>query len=165
MLRDAYPNYQFILAGVDNLGDDFYRASTKLELPPIIYNETYALLQQSDAAVVASGTATLETALLRIPQVVCYDIGGGKFVYKLYEMFMVNVKYASLVNLIMDKVVVKELLQHLFNLKNLKEELHLLLEDDVYRQEMLASYDVIISKLGGEGASQKTAKSIIELAR
>ena len=165
LLMQAYPNYQFVLAGVDNLGDEFYQSSSDIALPPIIYNETYALLQHAEAAVVASGTATLETALLRVPQVVCYDVGGGKFAYKLYELFMIKVKYASLVNLIMDKLVVKELLQHHFNLKALKQELHLLLEDKDYRQQMLADYDEIIDKLGGEGASLKTAKSIISIAK
>lgn len=160
-VREHFPNYQFVLAGVDNLGDDFYAKRAKAELPPIIYDETYALITHSDAALVASGTATLETALLRTPQAVCYDVGGGVFAYKLYEYLMIKVKYASLVNLLMDKLVVKEFLQHHFNLKNLVEELDHLLHDQAYRQEMLDNYDTIIKELGGEGASATTAKSII----
>ncbi len=164
-LREDFPNHLFILAGVDNLGDQLYQSVGGQDLPPIIYNETYSVLQHADAALVASGTATLETALLRIPQVVCYDFGGGKFAYSIYANFLVKVKYASLVNLIMDRLVVKELLQHQFNLKNLREELHLLLEDQNYRQQMLDNYDRIIQKLGGEGASEKTARSIVALCQ
>lgn len=162
-LQEKFSGYQFILAGVDNLGHDFYKEVVKGDMPSTIYNETYAILQHSEAAMVASGTATLETALLRIPQAVCYDIGGGKFAYKLYEAFMIKVKYASLVNLIMDKMVVKELLQHFFTLTNLSQELDRLLNDNAYRQEMLSNYDKVIEKLGGEGASEKTAESIINL--
>ena len=162
-LRSKYPAYQFILAGVDNIGDAFYHKVTPSDLPPIIYNETYGLLHFSEAALVASGTATLETALLRTPQVVCYNLGGGKLVYMLYKALMIKVKFVSLVNLILDKLVVKELLQHQFNVKNLDEELYLLLNDKGYRYQMLQDYSMIIKKLGGEGASTKTAKSIIHL--
>ena len=164
-LRQHFPHHQFILAGVDNLGEDFYDEICSDDKPPIIYNETYALLEQSEAALVASGTATLETALLRIPQVVCYDIGGGKIVYKLYETLMLKVPYISLVNLIMNKLVVKEFLQHHFNISNLLDELNLLLHDKSYRQQMLDNYDAIIDKLGGEGASSATATSIIAQLR
>lgn len=160
-LTKRFPDYQFVLAGVDNIGDAYYRQVAD-ELPKIIYNDTYALLEHSEAAMVASGTATLETALLRIPQAVCYDIGGGKFAYKLYEAFMIKVKYASLVNLIMDKMVVKEFLQHFFNAANLEDELHNLLNNSSYREQMLNNYDQVIEKLGGEGASRKTAESIIK---
>jgi len=161
-LQSLFPQYQFVLAGVDNLGSAFYRSVVGTELPPIIYNDTYSVLQQAEAALVASGTATLETALLKIPQIVCYDVGGGQFFYKLYERFLIKVKYVSLVNLIMDRMVVKELLQHHFTLKNLQEELHLLLHDQVYRKRIMTDYESIIKRLGGEGASAKTAHSIIE---
>lgn len=162
-VRQYFPDYQFVLAGVDNLGDAFYSEICKGDKPTIIYDETYAILSHSEAALVASGTATLETALLRIPQAVCYDVGGGKLAYKLYEMFLVKVKYASLVNLIMDKVVVKELLQHFFTVENMVKELKLILNDTAYRKRMLDDYDCIIAKLGGEGASQATAKSIVDM--
>jgi lipid-A-disaccharide synthase len=161
-VREHFPKHQFILAGVDNLGEDFYTHVCPQGLPLIIYNETYAILQHAEAALVASGTATLETALLRIPQVVCYNIGGGRFVYRLYECLMVKVKFISLVNLIMDKMVVKELLQHHFNADNLVSELKLILNVKGYRQQMLSNYDIISDKLGGEGASFKTAQSIIK---
>lgn len=161
-LRERFPECQFILAGVDNLGGDFYTKVIPTDQPTIIYDETYAVLQHSDAALVASGTATLETALLKIPQVVCYDIGGGKLLYKVYKKFMLNVQYVSLVNLIMDRLIVKEFLQHYFSVENLTEELNLLLNDKTYRQEMLDGYDNIIEKLGGEGASEKTAQSIVK---
>ena len=165
VIREQFPEHQFILAGVDNLGVDFYKQVCADQLPEVIFNETYAVLQHADAALVASGTATLETALLRIPQVVCYDIGGGKLIYKMYEWFMVKVKFVSLVNLIMDKLVVKELLQHHLSSHNIVAELRLMLNDQTYRQEMLDNYDQIIVKLGGEGASAKTAASIIKTVK
>lgn len=164
-LREHFPECQFVLAGVDNLGGDFYSKVISSDQPTIIYDETYAILQHSDAALVASGTATLETALLKIPQVVCYDIGGGKFLYNIYEKFMLNVKYVSLVNLVMDRLIVKEFLQHHFSVENLTEELQLLLNDKAYRKKMLDGYDNIINELGGEGASEKTAQSIINILK
>lgn len=159
-MRERFPKYQFILAGVDNLGTDFYKSVIGQDLPTIIYDETYSILQHSEAAMVASGTATLETALLNIPQVVCYDLGGGRLVYKLYELFMVKVKYVSLVNLILDKMAVKEFLQHHFSVKNLSQELAALLDDKVYRQGVLDDYKEIRHILGGEGASERTASAI-----
>ena len=161
-IREYFPEHQFVLAGVENLGDEFYKSVAKENLPDIIYNETYDILRYSEAALVASGTATLETALLKIPQIVCYDIGGGKIIYNIYERFLLKVNYVSLVNLIMDKLVVKEFLQHHFNIRNLKTELHNLLYDEKYRQTILSDYDSIINKLGGVGASDKTALSIIK---
>ena len=161
-IREYFPEHQFVLAGVENLGDEFYKSVAKENLPDIIYNETYDILRYSEAALVASGTATLETALLKIPQIVCYDIGGGKIIYNIYERFLLKVNYVSLVNLIMDKLVVKEFLQHHFNIRNHKTELHNLLYDEKYRQTILSDYDSIINKLGGVGASDKTALSIIK---
>lgn len=160
--QSAFPDHQFVLAGVDNVGLDFYKEVSKTALPPIIYDETYALLQQAEVALVASGTATLEAALLRIPQMVCYDVGGGRLLYKLYKAFLLKVKFVSLVNLILNKLVVKELLQHHFNANNLTKELRLILGNAVYRQQMLDGYDEIIAVLGGQGASQKVASSIFD---
>lgn len=159
-LQQYYPAYQFILAGVDNIDDNYYRKIAKDEmLAPIIYNDTYALLQQAEIALVASGTATLETALLKVPQVACYDFGGGWFIYHLYKLF-VKLNYVTLVNLILDKEVIKELLQHHFSLKKLRKEMDRLLLDPESRQTMLRDYDEIIDMLNGVGASQKTARII-----
>ncbi len=163
-VSDEFPDYQVVLAGVDNLGHDFYQKIVgKSSLPPIIYNDTYTLLQNSEAALVTSGTATLETALLKIPQAACYDLGGGKFIYTLYDTFMLKVKYVTLVNLILNKFVIKEFLQHHLSVENLKRELHLILEDKVYRENMILNYEIIIKKLGGIGASDKTAEAIYTL--
>ena len=163
-LIDKYPKYQFVLAGVDNIGDDYYYSFLKghHHQLPIIYNDTYALVQQAELALVASGTATLETALLKTPQIACYDFGGGWLVYHFYKLF-VNLKFVTLVNLILNKEVIKELLQHHFSVKNLRKEIDLLLpKTSKARKKMLENYDHIIGALGGGGASQKTAKYIYD---
>lgn len=161
-MQEYYPSYQFILAGVDNINDDYYRIVAKeAPIPTIIYNDTYALLQQAELALVASGTATLETALLRVPQIACYDFGGGWLMYQVYNA-LVKLKYVTLVNLIFNKEVIKELLQHHFSSKRLRQEMDILLKDAKTRQKMLDDYDDIIEALGGVGASQKTANIIYD---
>jgi lipid-A-disaccharide synthase len=122
-----------------------------------VSNKTYDLLSHSHAALVTSGTATLETALFKVPEVVCYK--GSRISYEIAKR-IITLKYISLVNLIMDKEVVKELIQHELNTKNLKAELQKILEP-TYRQKLLQEYDALEQKLGGDGASEKTAKLIV----
>jgi lipid-A-disaccharide synthase len=105
---------------------------------------------------VTSGTATLETALFKVPEVVCYK--GGWLSYYIARRLVVDIKYISLVNLIMDREVVKELIQGNFNAGSLQKELARLISDDVYRNRMLSGLDELFNKLGGSGASEKTAE-------
>ncbi len=117
------------------------------------------MLQQASVALVTSGTATLETALFQVPEVVCYK--GGAVSYQIAKQ-LVKVKYISLVNLIMDRVVVKELIQNDFNEKQLEQELRKILSDNAYKAKMQSDYEELKQKLGGGGASTKTAKIIYQ---
>lgn len=155
----SFPQYQFIVAKAPGLDDAFYDDMLK-QYSNVSYvsNKTYALLQQSTAALVTSGTATLETALFGIPEVVCYK--GNEISYQIAKR-LVNIKYISLVNLIMDKEVVKELIQHEMNVENIKTELEKILPGSPYREEMIASYQQLKKILSAEGnASAKAAESI-----
>lgn len=153
-----FPDHQFVIAGAPSQELSFYENMIADEDVAIVENMTYDLLSVSNAALVTSGTATLETALLKIPEVVCYK--GNKISYQIGKR-LVNVKFISLVNLILDKEVVTELIQDEFNEKNLEDELLKIL-DHKYREEMFDQYYELEQKLGGKGASEKTAKLVIK---
>ena len=127
----------------------------------IVYGQTYRLLQHASVALVTSGTATLETALFRVPQVVCYYVGGGKLVNFIFKHFF-HVPYISLVNLIAGGEVVQELFGAKFSYKKIHGELKRILEDGVYRNKMLEGYERVISILGKPGASERTARLIAD---
>ena len=155
-----FKNYSFYICAAPSQKKSTYLKYIKdnnIEKVKIVENQTYEILSKSSAALVTSGTATLETALFKIPQVVCYksswiSIIIGRFLLR-------NLKYISLVNLILDKEVVKELIQENLNEKNLTSELNSILEGD-HRINMLKSYNELINKLGNKGASEKTALKI-----
>ncbi|WP_299190032.1 lipid-A-disaccharide synthase [uncultured Aquimarina sp.] len=155
---DDFPSYQFVIAGAPSQDEKFYEPFIKKEGVHLIMNRTYDILSLSNAALVTSGTATLETALFKVPQVVCYK--GNTISYHIAKR-IINLEYISLVNLIMDKPVVKELIQGEFNKKQLKEELTKIL-DDYKRAVMFLEYYDLEKKLGGKGASDKTANLIVE---
>ncbi|WP_108803501.1 lipid-A-disaccharide synthase [Aquimarina sp. Aq107] len=155
---DDFPSYQFVIAGAPSQDAKFYEPFIKKEGVHLIMNRTYDILSLSNAALVTSGTATLETALFKVPQVVCYK--GNTISYHIAKR-IINLEYISLVNLIMDKPVVKELIQGDFNKKQLKEELTKIL-DDYKRAVMFLEYYDLEKKLGGKGASDKTANLIVE---
>ena len=123
-----------------------------------VVNKTYDLLNMAHAALVTSGTATLETALFKVPQVVCYK--ANWFSYQIAK-HIITLRYISLVNLIMDKEVVKELIQNDLNTKNLKKELAKII-DGPDRKKQLDSYEILEQKLGGRGASDEAARLIAE---
>lgn len=154
-----FPNYQFIIAGAPSMTEDFY--APFLEGYPnvhLLQNKTYDLLQHSHAALVTSGTATLETALFNVPQVVCYK--ASAILYHIVKR-IIKVPFISIVNLIMEKKVVQELIQHDLNTQQLKIELQQIIEGSS-RQEMLEQYTQLRHKLGHKGASQKAAKSMLQ---
>ena len=156
---DNFPNYQFVIAGAPGFDEEFYRKITGDKRLPIVYNQTYDLLKNSEAAIVTSGTATLETALFDIPQVVVYK---GSPISIGIARLLVKIKYISLVNLIMDKEVVKELIQEDCNSKSLSEELNAILHDPLNRSQMLINYQQLAERMGEPGASKKTARLIIK---
>lgn len=159
-----YPNYQFVIAGAPSMTDNDYSDLIGGYDVKIVYNQTYQLVYHADAALVASGTATLETAIINTPEIVCYKAKGGKFLYNVLSSIL-KIKYVSLVNIIMQREVVKELLQHNFNKANIVKELNAILFDENYKSNMLKDFDMIREKLGEEGASNRFAKEIVRLLR
>ena len=156
-LIDDFSEYQFVVAGAPSQDFIFYQKIIGQKEVKFINNKTYDLLSVAFAAVVASGTATLETALFKVPQVVCYK--GGNVSYQIAKR-IITLKFISLVNLIMDKEVVKELIQNDFNKRNLKRELTKIL-DEKHREQLFLEYFELEKKLGGKGASEKVAKQIV----
>jgi len=155
---DEFKNYQFVIAGAPSQDYQFYRQFIKKSNVHFVSGKTYELLSVSKAALVTSGTATLETALFKVPEVVCYK--GNWISYQIAKR-IITLKYISLVNLIMDREVVKELIQSEFNSKNLKSELERILSEPV-RKQMFLDYFELEQKLGGNGASLKTAQLIYD---
>lgn len=155
-----FPQYQFVVAQAPSLDDAFMQELTGAH-PNVstVKNQTYALLRQAKAALVTSGTATLETALFGVPEVVCYK---GSAVSYFFAKRLIKVKYISLVNLVMDKPVVKELIQHDLTEENLLRELSLLLEDDATRERIKEDYGQLWLKLGERKASRRAAEVIVE---
>ena len=154
----SFPAYNFVIAAAPSLTKEFYSTLIKDFPVQMSYNQTYALLRNAKAALVTSGTATLETALFQVPEVVCYK--GSKVSYWIARK-LVKVKYISLVNLIMDKIVVKELIQDEFTETLLEKELNRILNYSGAILELKKNYAELIAKLGGSGASAKTAELMI----
>lgn len=159
----SFPDYEFVVAKAPGVSDDFY-APLLAKFPNVrtTSNATYALLMQAEAALVTSGTATLETALFGVPEVVCYK--GNKISYLIAKR-LIKVKYISLVNLIMDRLVVKELIQDDMNTQNLVQELKNLLHNQEYRNRITGDYDQLRRLLQkGGNASAKAAEEIVDYA-
>ena len=152
-----FPEYQFVVAGAPGISVDFYDAYAKGL--PVIFGQTYDLVKNAYVAVVNSGTATLETALLRTPQVVVYHVFGGRFATVLKHILL-HIRYVSLVNLIANKEIVPELVAHLFTEDNLKKHLAALLFDNATRKNQHEGYELIVNRLGASGCASKTASLI-----
>ncbi len=163
MLESAsrYPEYQLVVAGAPSIDATVYDELLAPYKARVVYNQTYELLQQSELAVVTSGTATLETALLRVPQVVVYKMSGGWLFHRFLELF-IRVPYISLVNLIADKWLVKELVIEDFTVKKLCAEIDRL-RTQAYHDQVMRGYDELIELLGHGSASQKAAETIVRL--
>ncbi|MBW8244453.1 lipid-A-disaccharide synthase [Muricauda oceani] len=159
-VKKDFSDYQFVIAGAPSLPDAFYAPFLKGDKVEYVSNKTYTLLKHSHAAMVTSGTATLETALFGIPQVVCYK--GNWISYQIAKR-IITLDYISLVNLIMKREVVKELIQNDLTTKNLKTELSKIVAGSE-RERMLSDYKSLKEKLGGKGASEMTARLIVKNA-
>jgi len=160
-LAKLYPDYQFIIAKAPAAAEEWYQQVLKDAPANVSYTTdgTYSLLQQATAAMVTSGTATLETALFGVPQVVCYK--GSRLSYEIGRR-LVKIKYISLVNLILDKPVLTELIQMHLTEANLKIELDKLLYDTIFRATIQSEYKQLRNLLGAGKASQLTASGIID---
>lgn len=156
-LVDEFPEYQFVIAGAPSQDFSFYKQIIGDQKVGFINNKTYDLLSFSYAALVGSGTATLETALFKVPQVVCYK--GSAISYQIAKR-IVTLKFISLVNLIMNREVVKELIQNDFTKKKLRAALVEIL-NPTYREQLFSEYYELETLLGGKGASERVAKQIV----
>ena len=158
-VADQYPDYQFVIAGAPSFNADYYQQYLKGRPIPVLFNATYDILSNAHAAVVASGTATLETALFNVPEVVVYK---GNPISISIAKIVVKLEYISLVNLIVNNRIVKELIQQDCTPGNISAELDLILNDPTYRQTMLDNYDQLDQKMGPPGASAKTAALVVK---
>ena len=161
-VAELFPDYQFVIAGAPSLSLRLYEENMPGQKIPVIFGKTYELLQQSRAAVVASGTATLETAVINIPQVVCYIIELGRFTSLLRKIFL-KIQWISLVNLVMNKEIVREFFQENCKPKAIAEELKKLLDEGSYREEMLQNYSLMLAKLGPPGCADRAAEEMVAL--
>ena len=163
--KDFVGDYQLVLAGAPSMDIMSYQPFMREDVPvKVVFGQTYQLLAHAKAALVTSGTATLETSLFKVPQVVCYYVAMGKLVSWLRSKLL-KVKYISLVNLVADREVVRELVADSMTVSNVRTELDALLHDEGYRSRMLAEYDRIIHILGPSGASQHAASKMVGLLR
>jgi lipid-A-disaccharide synthase len=160
-MQSEFADYQFVIAGVSNLPMEFYQPFLNENIK-LVTDQTYDLLSHCTAALVTSGTATLETALFGVPQVVCYKTSGLS--YKIAKL-VIKVPYISLVNLVAQKEVVKELIQDKLTIENLSIELNKILNDTDLRNKQINDYKKVKESLGDVGASEKTGRRIVEILR
>lgn len=165
MLKTAnfFPDYQFVVAAAPGIADAFYATYLQGNNVRLLRDATYRLLAQSEAALVASGTATLETALLNVPQVVCYNTKGGRLAYALGK-WLIKTDYISLVNLILSKNSVKELIINYFTPENAAQELQRITEGE-RRKEILKDYQELHCKMGNAGVSERCATQLLKDVR
>ena len=156
-----FSNFQSVIAGAPGVNPEFYDSILSGREISIVFGKTYDLLQQSQAAIVNSGTATLETALIGTPQVVVYNVILGRLALLMKDI-IIKVKYISLVNLVAEKEVVKEMVAHQFTVENVSTELNKLLNDKNYRQKMLNEYSNVKNSLGDVGTAKRAAKKMVE---
>jgi lipid-A-disaccharide synthase len=158
-LVNQFPEYHFVIAGAPNMDESVYRDLIGDQKVAVVYGQTYLLLQNAEAAVVTSGTATLETALFQVPQVVCYI--GNPISYQIAKR-LVNIQFISLVNLILNRELVTELIQKECNKENLALEFKKIISGGSSRETILEGYREIIQLLGQGGASKKVAQSLLK---
>ena len=158
-VTEKYPEYQFVIAGAPTFNREYYRQFTGEKDIPVVFNSTYDILAVAEAGIITSGTAVLETALFHVPQVVVYK--GSKISVGIARM-VVKIRFISLVNLIMDKLVMKELIQQDCTPETISAELVNLVKNETTRQKMLDDYARLDEKMGKPGASAKTAALILK---
>ena len=160
--RHLTGQYDLVLAGAPSIEPSYYEPFLKGSAVRIVYNETFPLLAQATAALVTSGTATLETCMFRVPQVVCYYTPLPRLIGMLRKLIL-KVKYVSLVNLIADREVVKELVAETFSVESIRRELEAILPGGAHRQQMLDDYEDVHRRLGESDAPDYAAKLMIQL--
>lgn len=157
-----FPDYQFIIAGAPSFTPETYKPYIEGYDVKVLFDETYPVLRFARAAMVTSGTATLEAGIINCPQVVCYQMSGGWFTDIVAKKIFIKVPYISLVNLILEKESVKELFQRSFSLEKLEKELRDLLEGEARRKTVFSDYDELRKRTGGPGSSKRAASLMIQ---
>ncbi len=155
-VKESFNGYQFVIGASNNLSKDYYKGLEQKDIR-VVFDQTYELMSYAIAGIIKSGTSTLESALYNLPQVVCYKAGGLSFAI---AKQLVDIKYISLVNLILDKPAVKELVQADLTSENIKTELDLILNNKQHREDILKDYASLYDKLGGVGASKRMAEQL-----
>lgn len=158
-----FPEYQFVVSRADALDDEIYLKYGVNQSLRLLSGQTYELLHHSEAALVTSGTATLETALINTPQAVLYKMAGGGLSYRIFRWLFLKVRYVSLPNLILGKIAVKEFIMNEMTSDNVKPELERLLKDPKYRNEMFADYTRLNTLMGEPGAASRAAHEMSRL--
>ena len=158
-----FPEYQFVVSRADALDDEIYLKYGVNQSLRLLSGQTYELLHHSEAALVTSGTATLETALINTPQAVLYKMAGGGLSYRIFRWLFLKVRYVSLPNLILGKIAVKEFIMNEMTSDNVKPELERLLKDPKYRNEMFADYTRLNTLMGEPGAASRAAREMSRL--
>lgn len=157
-ISPGFSDYQFVVAGIKNMPSELYDAVKSVKNVRIVFDQTYDILTNAHAAIVTSGTATLETALFEVPQIVCYKTSKVSY---LIGKRLIKVNYISLVNLIANKAVVKELIQDELNSENLGEELTIIVGNGAKRKEQLIGYQELKTIIGDENTSENLAKLMV----
>lgn len=166
MLKAAasFKTHQLIVTAAPNIPDEVYRELLKGYEASLLQGKTYEVLQQADAAVLASGTVSLEAGVIGCPQIVCYRMAGGALFFKIGQKVL-KIKWVSLVNLILQRTAVRELLQHQCSVKNIREELEKILNNRAYRKQIDANYRELLDRLGEPGASARAASLMVAKLR
>jgi len=156
----AFHTHQVIITAAPNIPEEVYAGFTTGYNVTLMYGKTYEVLQQAEVAVLASGTVSLEAGVIRCPQMVCYRMAGGALFFSIGQAIL-KIRWVSLVNLILQREAVKELLQHHCSVPNIRAELNRILNDQDYRNRIAESYEELHQKLGEPGASARAATMIV----
>lgn len=157
----TFPDYQMVVTAAPNIDDSVYQKLMENYKATLLRGKTYEVLQQADAALLTSGTVSLEAGILRCPQLVCYRMAGGAFFYSIGRL-IIKVQWASLVNLVLNREAVREFFQHQTAPANLRKELKMILTDSAYKNQILHSYEELHRLLGEPGASKRAASKMIQ---
>lgn len=161
----GYPGYRFVVSGAPSIAPEFYKKILAGNNLPVVYNQTYPLLSVSYAALATSGTATLETALLNVPQVVLYKMSGGTLGYKIFRFIFLKVNYVSLPNLVLNREAVKEFIMSDMKFGKIKPEVDKLLNNEEYRKKIFGDYTRLREIMGGPGASKRAASLMADILK
>ena len=164
-IAENFSNYQFVIAGVNSIELELYMKYIYGSSVKLIFDQTYDLLKNAHVALVASGTAALETALFDVPQTVIYKVEGGAVVDVIMRNFVLKTIGVSLPNIIMNKLIISEFIQMKMTFENVKAEMEKLLFDDSYRKKILADYSRLKEMMGEAGCSKRAANKMTELLK